>query len=107
MKEKLSICSIEYFGLALEEQYNISRLHLLHEEELIQQVGRAAPLWGAQTGLARTSAGTFVGRARLIRRFHARPSIPADIKLTKFGANRSGISPVFHLLSYKVGRVKV
>ncbi|KAM6184185.1 FERM and PDZ domain-containing protein 1 [Erethizon dorsatum] len=38
VKEKLSIRSIEYFGLALEEQYNISRLHLLHEEELIQQV---------------------------------------------------------------------
>ncbi|EHB15348.1 FERM and PDZ domain-containing protein 1 [Heterocephalus glaber] len=38
VKEKLSICSIEYFGLALEEQYSISRLHLLHEEELIQQV---------------------------------------------------------------------
>ncbi|XP_063081242.1 FERM and PDZ domain-containing protein 1 isoform X2 [Cavia porcellus] len=38
VKEKLSIRSIEYFGLALEEQYNLSRLHLLHEEELIQQV---------------------------------------------------------------------
>lgn len=39
MKEKLSIRSTDYFALALEEQYNISRLHLLHEEELIQQVG--------------------------------------------------------------------
>uniref|UniRef100_A0A8C2M208 FERM and PDZ domain-containing protein 1 n=1 Tax=Cricetulus griseus TaxID=10029 RepID=A0A8C2M208_CRIGR len=38
VKEKLSIRSIEYFALALEEQYSISRLHLLHEEELIQQV---------------------------------------------------------------------
>uniref|UniRef100_A0A8C3YL77 FERM and PDZ domain-containing protein 1 n=1 Tax=Catagonus wagneri TaxID=51154 RepID=A0A8C3YL77_9CETA len=38
VKEKLSIRSTEYFALALEEQYNISRLHLLHEEELIQQV---------------------------------------------------------------------
>uniref|UniRef100_A0A673V721 FERM and PDZ domain-containing protein 1 n=1 Tax=Suricata suricatta TaxID=37032 RepID=A0A673V721_SURSU len=38
VKEKLSIRSMEYFALALEEQYNISRLHLLHEEELIQQV---------------------------------------------------------------------
>ncbi|XP_066895835.1 FERM and PDZ domain-containing protein 1 isoform X2 [Kogia breviceps] len=37
VKEKLSIRSMEYFALALEEQYNISRLHLLHEEELIQQ----------------------------------------------------------------------
>ncbi|XP_053434290.1 FERM and PDZ domain-containing protein 1 [Nycticebus coucang] len=38
VKEKLSIRSIEYFALALEEQYSISQLHLLHEEELIQQV---------------------------------------------------------------------
>nr|XP_021509661.1 FERM and PDZ domain-containing protein 1 isoform X2 [Meriones unguiculatus] len=38
VKEKLSIRSIEYFALALEEQYSASRLHLLHEEELIQQV---------------------------------------------------------------------
>lgn len=38
VKEKLSIRSIEYFALALEEQYSISRLHLLHEEELVQQV---------------------------------------------------------------------
>ncbi|XP_060055131.1 FERM and PDZ domain-containing protein 1 isoform X2 [Erinaceus europaeus] len=38
VKEKLSIRSTEYFALALEEQYNIARLHLLHEEELIQQV---------------------------------------------------------------------
>ncbi|XP_075415098.1 FERM and PDZ domain-containing protein 1 [Tenrec ecaudatus] len=38
VKEKLSIRSIDYFALVLEEQYSISRLHLLHEEELIQQV---------------------------------------------------------------------
>ncbi|XP_069849399.1 FERM and PDZ domain-containing protein 1-like [Dipodomys merriami] len=38
VKEKLSIRSIDYFALALEEQYSISRLHLLHEEELIEQV---------------------------------------------------------------------
>ncbi|XP_071072965.1 FERM and PDZ domain-containing protein 1 isoform X2 [Dasypus novemcinctus] len=38
VKEKLSIRSIEYFALALEEQFSVSRLHLLHEEELIQQV---------------------------------------------------------------------
>ncbi|XP_006886922.1 PREDICTED: FERM and PDZ domain-containing protein 1 [Elephantulus edwardii] len=38
VKEKLSIRSIEYFALVLEEQYSISQLHLLHEEELIQQV---------------------------------------------------------------------
>ncbi|XP_066112811.1 FERM and PDZ domain-containing protein 1 isoform X1 [Saccopteryx bilineata] len=38
VKEKLSIRSTEYFALVLEEQYSVSRLHLLHEEELIQQV---------------------------------------------------------------------
>ncbi|XP_004711057.1 FERM and PDZ domain-containing protein 1 [Echinops telfairi] len=38
VKEKLSIRSIDYFALVLEEQYSISRLHLLHEEELVQQV---------------------------------------------------------------------
>lgn len=42
VKEKLSIRSIEYFALALEEQFSASRLHLLHEEELIQQVGGPA-----------------------------------------------------------------
>ncbi|KAG9486571.1 hypothetical protein GDO78_006766 [Eleutherodactylus coqui] len=38
LKEKLSINIIEHFALALEEQYNISKLYLLHEEELIEQV---------------------------------------------------------------------
>nr|XP_033773391.1 FERM and PDZ domain-containing protein 1 isoform X2 [Geotrypetes seraphini] len=38
LKEKLSIQSIQHFALALEEQYNISKLYLLHEEELIEQV---------------------------------------------------------------------
>ncbi|KAM7093423.1 FERM and PDZ domain-containing protein 1 isoform 1-T3 [Molossus nigricans] len=38
VKEKLSIRSTEYFALVLEELYSVSRLHLLHEEELIQQV---------------------------------------------------------------------
>ncbi|XP_075681676.1 FERM and PDZ domain-containing protein 1 isoform X2 [Rhinoderma darwinii] len=38
LKEKLSINVIEHFALALEEQYNISKLYLLHEEELIEQV---------------------------------------------------------------------
>lgn len=42
VKEKLSIRSTEYFALILEEQYNVSRLHLLHEEELIQQVAPAS-----------------------------------------------------------------
>ncbi|KAJ1205552.1 hypothetical protein NDU88_000980, partial [Pleurodeles waltl] len=36
LKEKLSINSIEHFALALEEQYNIAKLYLLHEEELIE-----------------------------------------------------------------------
>ncbi|XP_078532430.1 FERM and PDZ domain-containing protein 1 isoform X2 [Lissotriton helveticus] len=38
LKEKLSINSIEHFALALEEQYNIAKLYLLHDEELIEQV---------------------------------------------------------------------
>ncbi|NXI91247.1 FRPD1 protein, partial [Psophia crepitans] len=38
LKEKLSIQSIAHFALALEEQYNVSKIHLLHEEELIEQV---------------------------------------------------------------------
>lgn len=63
VKEKLSIRSIEYFALALEEQYSVSRLHLLHEEELIQQV--------ATLGLG-SSALTQPGdsRARLGRGLH-------------------------------------
>ncbi|KFQ87543.1 FERM and PDZ domain-containing protein 1, partial [Phoenicopterus ruber ruber] len=38
LKEKLSIRSIVHFALALEEQYNVAKIHLLHEEELIEQV---------------------------------------------------------------------
>ncbi|NXC75351.1 FRPD1 protein, partial [Anhinga anhinga] len=38
LKEKLSIRNIAHFALALEEQYNVSKIHLLHEEELIEQV---------------------------------------------------------------------
>ncbi|XP_074850098.1 FERM and PDZ domain-containing protein 1 [Carettochelys insculpta] len=38
LKEKLSIHSIEHFALALEEQYNIAKLYLLHEDELIEQL---------------------------------------------------------------------
>nr|XP_025040089.1 FERM and PDZ domain-containing protein 1 [Pelodiscus sinensis] len=38
LKEKLSIHCIEHFALALEEQYNIAKVYLLHEEELIEQV---------------------------------------------------------------------
>ncbi|KAK6494286.1 FERM and PDZ domain-containing protein 1 [Huso huso] len=38
LKEKLSIRCIEHFALALEEQYNISRLYLLHDDECIEQV---------------------------------------------------------------------
>ncbi|XP_015705556.1 FERM and PDZ domain-containing protein 1 [Coturnix japonica] len=38
LKEKLSIRSIAHFALTLEEQYNASKIHLLHEEELIEQV---------------------------------------------------------------------
>ncbi|KAM8984159.1 FERM and PDZ domain-containing protein 1 isoform 2-T4 [Ara ararauna] len=38
LKEKLSIRSIAHFALALEEQYNMAKIHLLHEEEFIEQV---------------------------------------------------------------------
>ncbi|NWR65068.1 FRPD1 protein, partial [Bucorvus abyssinicus] len=38
LKEKLSLRSIAHFSLALEEQYNVAKIHLLHEEELIDQV---------------------------------------------------------------------
>ncbi|NXK85704.1 FRPD1 protein, partial [Formicarius rufipectus] len=38
LREKLSIRSIAHFALVLEEQYNLAKIHLLHEEELIAQV---------------------------------------------------------------------
>ncbi|KFQ57786.1 FERM and PDZ domain-containing protein 1, partial [Pelecanus crispus] len=38
LKKKLSIRSIAHFALALEEQYNVAKIHLLHEDELIEQV---------------------------------------------------------------------
>ncbi|KAJ8271690.1 hypothetical protein COCON_G00105490 [Conger conger] len=38
LKEKLSIRCIEHFALVLEQQYSISKLLFLHDEELIQQV---------------------------------------------------------------------
>ncbi|XP_022537454.2 FERM and PDZ domain-containing protein 1 [Astyanax mexicanus] len=38
LKEKLSISRIEHFSLVLEQQYSITKLFLLHEEELIQEV---------------------------------------------------------------------
>ncbi|NXU90971.1 FRPD1 protein, partial [Xiphorhynchus elegans] len=38
LQEKLSIRSIAHFALVLEEQYNLAKVHLLHEEELISQV---------------------------------------------------------------------
>ncbi|XP_033029405.1 FERM and PDZ domain-containing protein 1 [Lacerta agilis] len=38
LKEKLSIRSIGYFALVLEEQYNVLKMYLLHEDELIGQV---------------------------------------------------------------------
>nr|XP_031363241.1 FERM and PDZ domain-containing protein 1 [Lonchura striata domestica] len=38
LQEKLSIRSIAHFALVLEEQYNLAKVHLLHEEELIAQV---------------------------------------------------------------------
>ncbi|KAJ8385152.1 hypothetical protein AAFF_G00192030 [Aldrovandia affinis] len=38
LKEKLSIRCIGHFALVLEQQYTITRLLLLHEEEIIQKV---------------------------------------------------------------------
>lgn len=38
LKEKLSISRIEPFSLVLEQQYSISKLYLLHEEEIIKKV---------------------------------------------------------------------
>ncbi|NXD87810.1 FRPD1 protein, partial [Halcyon senegalensis] len=38
LKEKLSLRSIAHFALTLEEQYNVAKIHLLYEEELIEQV---------------------------------------------------------------------
>ncbi|NWH99611.1 FRPD1 protein, partial [Tichodroma muraria] len=38
LQEKLSIRSIAHFALVLEEQYNLAKIHLLYEEELIAQV---------------------------------------------------------------------
>ncbi|CAL8264005.1 unnamed protein product [Lota lota] len=38
LKDKLSIRAIEYFALVLEQQYSITKLLLLQEDELIQKV---------------------------------------------------------------------
>ncbi|KAM3843554.1 FERM and PDZ domain-containing protein 1 isoform 2-T3 [Vipera latastei] len=38
LKEKLSIQSIEHFALVLEEQYNVLKMYLLHDDELIERV---------------------------------------------------------------------
>nr|XP_056704633.1 FERM and PDZ domain-containing protein 1 [Euleptes europaea] len=40
LKEKLSIRSIEHFALVLEEQYNVLKMYLLHDDELIMQVAK-------------------------------------------------------------------
>uniref|UniRef100_A0A8C6Y497 FERM and PDZ domain containing 1 n=1 Tax=Naja naja TaxID=35670 RepID=A0A8C6Y497_NAJNA len=37
LKEKLSIRSIEHFALVLEEQYNVLKMYLLHDDELIER----------------------------------------------------------------------
>uniref|UniRef100_A0A8C5BYX6 FERM domain-containing protein n=1 Tax=Gadus morhua TaxID=8049 RepID=A0A8C5BYX6_GADMO len=39
LKDKLSLRAIEYFALVLEQQYSITKLLLLQEDELIQKVG--------------------------------------------------------------------
>ena len=42
LKDKLSLRAIEYFALVLEQQYSITKLLLLQEDELIQKVGEGA-----------------------------------------------------------------
>lgn len=46
LKDKLSIRAIEYFALVLEQQYSITKLLLLHEDELVQKVKK---IFSAQT----------------------------------------------------------
>uniref|UniRef100_A0A8C7Y442 Uncharacterized protein n=1 Tax=Oryzias sinensis TaxID=183150 RepID=A0A8C7Y442_9TELE len=38
LKDKLSIRAIEYFALVLEQQYSITKLLLLHEDECLFRV---------------------------------------------------------------------
>ncbi|XP_062925192.1 FERM and PDZ domain-containing protein 1 [Mobula hypostoma] len=38
LKSKLSICCIEYFALALKERYSVTKVYLLHDDEVIEQV---------------------------------------------------------------------
>ncbi|XP_069789070.1 FERM and PDZ domain-containing protein 1 [Narcine bancroftii] len=38
LKSKLSIRCIEYFALALKERYSFTKINLLHEDEIIEQV---------------------------------------------------------------------
>lgn len=40
LKDKLSLRAIEYFALVLEQQYSITKLLLLHEDEFIQKVNQ-------------------------------------------------------------------
>lgn len=45
LKDKLSIRAIEYFALVLEQQYSITKLLLLHEDELIQKVKETTQMY--------------------------------------------------------------
>ncbi|XP_051876004.1 FERM and PDZ domain-containing protein 1 [Pristis pectinata] len=38
LKSKLSIRCIEYFALALKERYSVTKVYLLHDDEIIEQV---------------------------------------------------------------------
>lgn len=51
LKDKLSIRAIEYFALVLEQQYSITKLLLLHENELIQKVRNTHTQFHTQTRL--------------------------------------------------------
>lgn len=93
VKEKLSIRSMEYFALALEEQYNISRLHLLHEEELIQQVHLFLLVRRSGLGKPHTSPRTFGARAQHMCSFDA-----LSCALTQPGDDRARIRADFHMM---------
>lgn len=97
VKEKLSIRSMEYFALALEEQYNISRLHLLHEEELIQQV-HLFLVRRSWLGKPHPSARTFKARFQHLCSFD-----PLSHALTQPGDNRARIRTDFHISMWVCG----
>ena len=97
VKEKLSIRSMEYFALVLEEQYNVSRLYLLHEEELIQQVPWApAPGEEIRAGLAACLKRDFGAQGSAHLQVLCTFSCQEGPELTQPGGDRTRIRPDFH-----------